>query len=209
MSNSSAFRQSDPLPPDRLPLSASSQVVLVTGPARSGKSEWAERLASQSGKSVVYVATAQSDPQDLEWQNRILQHQQRRPVEWKTLTVPVELAATLHQATASDCLLIDSLGTWLANVLAQSELEWQQTVQELLLSLEQVRGLVILVAEETGWGVVPAYPLGRQFRDRLGYLTRQIGAIANPVYLVTGGHVLNLSQLGTPLPSGKEPGNSV
>ena len=59
---------------------------------------------------------------------------------------------------------------------------------------------VILVGEETGWGVVPAYPAGRLFRDRLGTLVRQIGAIADNVYLVTGGYALELSVLGTPLP---------
>jgi adenosylcobinamide kinase / adenosylcobinamide-phosphate guanylyltransferase len=181
------------------------QISLVTGAARSGKSEWAEALALQSGKSVVYVATAQTDPQDLEWQARILLHQQRRPITWQTLVVPIDLATTLQAANPSECLLIDSLGTWLANLLDQSELDWQQTVQELLLSLSQLRAQVIFVAEETGWGVVPAYPLGRLFRDRLGSLIRHIGAIANPVYLITGGHVLNLSQLGTPLPSPQTP----
>ena len=173
--------------------------VLVTGPARSGKSEWAETLALRSGRAVSYIATALSDPNDAEWQARIAQHQQRRPNSWKTIAVPVELAATVRQATASDCLLVDSLGTWLANLLDQDEETWKQTVQSLLNSLAETTSQVIFVAEETGWGVVPAYPLGRCFRDRLGSLTRQIGAIADPVYLVTGGHVLNLSQLGTPL----------
>jgi len=176
------------------------QVTLVTGAARSGKSEWAEALAIQSGKSVVYVATAQTDPQDGEWQARILLHQQRRPASWRTLTVPIALAATLQAANSSECLLVDSLGSWLTNLLDQSESDWQQTVQELLLSLFQVQGQVIFVAEETGWGVVPAYPIGRLFRDRLGRLIRQIGAIANPVYLITGGYALNLSEMGTPLP---------
>ncbi|MCC5625437.1 bifunctional adenosylcobinamide kinase/adenosylcobinamide-phosphate guanylyltransferase, partial [Nostoc sp. CHAB 5715] len=55
-------------------------------------------------------------------------------------------------------------------------------------------------AEEVGWGVVPAYPLGRAFRDRLGSLVRQLGVLSDTVYLVTGGHVLNLSILGYPLP---------
>jgi len=32
---------------------------------------------------------------------------------------------------------------------------------------------VILVGE-TGWGVVPAYPIGRTFRDRLGSLVRRL-----------------------------------
>lgn len=178
---------------------SNSQLILVTGPARSGKSEWAEQLAAESGKAVTYVATAQSDPSDREWQTRIAQHQQRRPPDWKTVSVPVDLATIIQVATASDCLLIDSLGTWLANLIEQDESTWQQTSQALLDSLRQTISQVILVAEETGWGVVPAYPSGRTFRDRLGQLTRKIGAIANPVFLVTGGHVLNLSKLGTPL----------
>ena len=176
------------------------QVILVTGAARSGKSEWAEALALQSGKSVVYVATAQADPQDVEWQTRILLHQQRRPTTWQTLVVPIDLTATIQAANFSECLLVDSLGTWLANLLHLDESDWRQTVQDLLLSLSRVQAQVIFVAEETGWGVVPAYPIGRLFRDRLGSLIRQIGAIAHPVYLITGGYALNLSQLGTPLP---------
>ncbi|MDF5732012.1 MAG: bifunctional adenosylcobinamide kinase/adenosylcobinamide-phosphate guanylyltransferase, partial [Rhizonema sp. PD38] len=59
-----------------------SQVILVTGPARSGKSEWAETLAVRSQKSVIYVATATLDPTDTEWQQRIQQHQQRRSQDW-------------------------------------------------------------------------------------------------------------------------------
>jgi adenosylcobinamide kinase/adenosylcobinamide-phosphate guanylyltransferase len=96
--------------------------------------------------------------------------------------------------------LIDSLGTWVANLLEQDETLWTDTTQLLLVSLKQTAAQVVIVSEETGWGVVPAYPLGRKFRDRLGTLTRQIGLLAQPVYLVTGGHVLNLSQLGQPLP---------
>jgi len=65
-----------------------SKVILVTGPARSGKSEWAETLAMQAGKSVIYVATAQVDPADSDWLFRIEQHRYRRPREWVTLEVP-------------------------------------------------------------------------------------------------------------------------
>ncbi len=175
------------------------QIILVTGPARSGKSEWAEHLASHSGKSVVYVATAQTNLDDREWQARIEQHCLRRPPEWTTLHVPIALSATLRSTTPADCLLIDSLGTWLANLLEQEESAWQETLQAFLKSLVHTSSDVILVAEEAGWGVVPAYPIGRTFRDRLGMIVRQVGAIAEPVYLVTGGHVLNLSQLGSPL----------
>jgi adenosylcobinamide kinase/adenosylcobinamide-phosphate guanylyltransferase len=173
----------------------------VTGPSRSGKSEWAEILATQTGKQVIYVATATTDPNDLEWLSRIAKHQQRRPSEWTTLLVPIALPETIQAYSQQNCcLLIDSLGTWVANLLDQNYTLWEITLQDLLDTVKQVAGTVIFVAEETGWGVVPAYPIGRLFRDRLGEVVRKLGAIANPVYLVTGGHVLNLSALGSPLP---------
>ncbi|WAL62684.1 bifunctional adenosylcobinamide kinase/adenosylcobinamide-phosphate guanylyltransferase [Thermocoleostomius sinensis] len=173
--------------------------ILVTGPARSGKSEWAEMLAVQSGQPVIYVATAHLDPNDPDWQARIAEHQRRRPASWQTIEAPIELAATIRRSPASACLLIDSLGTWLANFLDQDDTAWEHTAEDLLQCLATTDRLVILVSEEAGWGVVPAYPSGRQFRDRLGKLTRHIGGLADPVYLVTGGYALNLSQLGVPL----------
>ncbi|NJL00745.1 MAG: bifunctional adenosylcobinamide kinase/adenosylcobinamide-phosphate guanylyltransferase [Spirulinaceae cyanobacterium SM2_1_0] len=176
--------------------------MLVTGPARSGKSEWAEQLARDSHQSVRYVATAQADADDPEWQAKIARHIQRRPADWQTLAVPLELAAPFADQDADCCWLVDSLGTWTANGLALSAVEWDARVTEFLAAIALGRGTVILVAEETGWGVVPAYPLGRQFRDRLGHLTRRVGAIATAVYLVTGGYAIDLVQLGQPLPQG-------
>jgi len=197
-------------------------IILVTGPARSGKSEWAERLtesmaqrlaqpgvekltdaSSNLGQSqtcaIAYIATAQDYPDDPEWHERILKHRQRRPSHWQTLTVPYDLTATLQNLTAPHCVLIDALGTWVTNFLDRTETDWQAEVQAFCQTLRETSLTVIVVAEETGWGVIPPYPLGREFRDRLGDLTRQVGEIADQVYLVTGGYALNLTQLGQPL----------
>lgn len=179
------------------------QLTLVTGAARSGKSEWAEELANHSQKSVIYVATAQIDPTDREWQTRIDRHRRRRPPEWIAIEVPRELPEFIQSASESSCLLVDSLGTWVANCLDRDEASWEKTTTELLVSLTTTVADVILVAEETGWGLVPTYPVGRLFRDRLGQIVRQIGTIAQPVYLVVGGHALDLSVLGSPLPRTK------
>lgn len=177
-----------------------STIILVTGPARSGKSEWAESLA-QKYQRVTYIATAILTPDDLEWNNRISIHQQRRPQNWQTWEIPQDLNTAITQAKPPGCLLVDSLGTWIANLLEEDELSWQQIQTELLISLQSSPLTIILVAEETGWGVVPSYPLGRKFRDRLGTLVRELGQIANTTYLVTAGHVLNLSKIATPLSS--------
>jgi adenosylcobinamide kinase/adenosylcobinamide-phosphate guanylyltransferase len=177
--------------------------ILVTGPARSGKSEWAEELAIQSKKDVIYIATATQYPNDVEWQQRIEKHKQRRPEEWLALDVPIELTTTLSKAQAQTLILVDSLGTWIANFLEQDDLAWEQTSTDLLAVVPQVEADLVFVAEETGWGIVPAYPLGRKFRDRLGDLVRQLGSICDTVYLVTGGYVLNLSDVGIPVPKKK------
>ncbi|MEB3356850.1 MAG: bifunctional adenosylcobinamide kinase/adenosylcobinamide-phosphate guanylyltransferase [Synechococcales bacterium] len=182
---------------------AAKHLILVTGPARSGKSEWAEAAIARCAypnRQIVYVATAPLLPDDADWTSRIRQHQQRRPADWLTLEGPVDLQQVILDALPHQCLLIDSLGTWLATQLDQGADLWEQTVKALIASLKQSPCPIVVVAEETGWGVIPAYPTGRLFRDRLGALTRHIGAIASSVYLVTGGYVLDLGKLGTPLP---------
>ena len=181
------------------PLLQAGQTILVTGPARSGKSGWAESLAARSPHPVTYIATARPLPDDAEWTQRIQQHRDRRPPHWLTREVPEALTASLDTAQANQCLLIDSLGTWVANGIEQPEEDWQTEAQALTAAIARCAALVILVAEETGWGVVPAYALGRRFRDRLGQLSQTIGSQADAVYLVTAGHALPLHQLGIPL----------
>jgi adenosylcobinamide kinase / adenosylcobinamide-phosphate guanylyltransferase len=175
------------------------QIILVTGPARSGKSEWAEHLAERSDRLVLYIATAQDRQDDAEWHQRIKLHRGRRPGHWRTVECPMALAGAIAQAGSADCLLVDSLGTWVANLLEESEAVWRSHGDEVLGALAATEAMVVLVTEETGWGVVPAYPMGRSFRDRLGRLVREVAAIANVTYLVTAGHALELSAIGIPL----------
>ena len=181
-------------------------ITLVTGPSRSGKSEWAEQLAARQAEhtcqQVVYVATAQMNSDDAEWQSRIEQHQLRRPITWQVEEVPIALAEAIlldRSNTGASCLLIDSLGSWLANLIEEDDDSWEALQQSLVNALVQTDTDVILVAEETGWGVVPAYELGRRFRDRLGTLSRAIGQISTDVYLVTSGYAISIKQLGTPV----------
>lgn len=175
-------------------------MILVTGPSRSGKSEWAEALSIQSQKQVVYVATAPDYPDDAEWQVRIQQHQQRRPADWQTIYCPLELGQVVLAHEDSSCLLIDSLGTWVANFMDISDSEWRSQVNNLLAAILAAKATVIFVSEETGWGVVPAYPEGRLFRDRLGELSRAVSRIADEVYLVSVGLAVNLKQIGHVVP---------
>jgi adenosylcobinamide kinase / adenosylcobinamide-phosphate guanylyltransferase len=172
------------------------RIVLVTGAARSGKSEWAERIVRESGKSVIYVATAQRYEGDTDWDARIDLHVQRRPVAWRSIEVPIELSAVINQGKAGEILLVDSLGTWVGNLLEESEEDWLWRCETFVQCVRDCDADIVLVAEETGWGVVPAYPIGRLFRDRLGRLGRVMGQVAGETFLVVAGFAVDLRLVG-------------
>ncbi len=179
---------------------ALASLTLVTGPTRSGKSDWAEALAANSSYPVRYFATALEIQDDLEWQARIAAHRDRRPESWTTTEVPFALTAAVAAALEPCCILIDALGTWVANGLEQPHEDWQTTEAAFLNAIRSSSNPIILVAEEVGWGVVPAYPAGRLFRDRLGNLTRAVGKLADRVYLVTAGYAIDLKEIGHAVP---------
>ena len=176
-------------------------IALVTGPARSGKSTFAETLAANFQQPVTYVATARRNPDDAEWQARIDRHLQHRPDAWTTLEIPLELPRAIAEADASQTYVIDSLGTWVANWIECDDAAWQVQVEQLLLAVQDCQAHCVFVTEEVGWSVVPAYELGRLFRDRMGLLNQMVGAISDAVYLVTAGFAIDLRKVGTPIDS--------
>ncbi|HEX3465478.1 MAG TPA: bifunctional adenosylcobinamide kinase/adenosylcobinamide-phosphate guanylyltransferase [Candidatus Elarobacter sp.] len=181
--------------------------TLIVGPVRAGKSARAAALARASGKPVTLLATAAFDPNDAEMRDRVERHRASRPAEWNVIEISQRgedaLAESLRAAEAGTCVVVDALGTWLGALLLGAEeraardpvgtlamLDLRGT--ELANALGATRAEVIVVAEETGWGVVPATPLGRIFRDALGRLTRRIACDAERVELVVAGYALDL-----------------
>ena len=162
-------------------------IILVTGGARSGKSQYAEQRARDLGDRRVYVATAEA--KDDEMSERITAHQKRRGDEWTTIEEPVELAAALlAQRGRTDCALVDCLTLWLSNLLLRRDEKYaQEKCAELVQALPQLDFHVVLVTNEVGWGIVPDNPLGRQFRDLAGWANQRIAAAANEVVLTVAG----------------------
>ena len=96
--------------------------------------------------------------------------------------------------------LHDALPIWVANCLELKDQDWLGQQKQLIDALVAVGSRAIVVAEETGWGVVPAYPLGRQFRDRLGTLTRTVALHSSQVFLVVAGYAVDIKQHGREVP---------
>ena len=57
-------------------------ITLITGAIKSGKSEFAEKIA-RIYKTITYIALSDSRPDDLVWQKKIKLHKSRRPSNWE------------------------------------------------------------------------------------------------------------------------------
>ncbi len=168
-------------------------LVLLLGGARSGKSELAVRLAAARGGPVVVVATAQA--RDQEMAERIRRHRARRPPAWGTVEEPLELERVLAGLPSDALALVDCLTLWVANLLehggADPEIE-QQARRAAALAAARRAGTVV-VSNEVGFGVVPASPLARRYRDLLGRVNAIWADAADQTMLVVAGRVLPLS----------------
>ncbi|MEB3275400.1 MAG: bifunctional adenosylcobinamide kinase/adenosylcobinamide-phosphate guanylyltransferase [Cyanobacteriota bacterium] len=177
-----------------------SRCTLVTGPASSGKSQWAEVLAQRSGHRVRYLATGPQLPHDSAWQKRLQRHRQRRPACWTSHEVGFALSEAISACQQDELALVDSLGTWVAAGLQLEGLAWETACSELIGALHQATAPVILVGEEAGWGVVPATRSGGLFRERLGSLLQQTMACCDAAWLVLHGRAIDLLAISVAVP---------
>jgi adenosylcobinamide kinase/adenosylcobinamide-phosphate guanylyltransferase len=172
--------------------------TLVLGGARSGKSAYAERLALASDKPVVYIATAGAG--DSEMAKRIANHRRQRPAAWLTVEEPLALAEALRRWSGSGRLvLVDCLTLWLSNLMFSApgdypevgdiELPEQFHAQreQLLQTLAQFDGDVVLVSNEVGMGIVPYGAVSRCFADEAGRLNQAVAAVCGRVVFVAAG----------------------
>ena len=166
-------------------MTQASNITLVLGGARSGKSRFAERLATESGKALCYMATAQA--YDDEMRDRIHLHQTTRGTGWRTIEAPLDLAAELSRASSEQTIiLVDCLTLWLSNLMGQST-DIDGAFDKLMACFDNLPGPVILVSNEVGQGIVPDNALARQFRDHAGRLHQRIATRADNVYFVIAG----------------------
>ena len=181
-----------------------SQIILCSGGARSGKSEFAERLALATKGLKAYVATGQAF--DEEMGDRIKKHQERRGKIWNNFEVPLHLSDEWENISKSaDVILIDCLTMFTTNhMMAYGSIRGQEDANRLeqtilseldtlLDSIQSCEGkTVIFVTNEIGLGIVPDNKLARYFRDIAGRVNRAVASVADKLYLTISGVTIEL-----------------
>jgi adenosyl cobinamide kinase/adenosyl cobinamide phosphate guanylyltransferase len=167
-------------------------LTLLLGGARSGKSALAARLAEAGSRPVVFIATATAG--DEEMAERIRRHRASRPRQWTTVEEPLDVRAALEEAQADATVIVDCLSLWVANLLGAGwtpeRIEGEAAPAA---ELAARREHTIAVTNEVGLGVVPATPLGREYRDVLGRVNASWAEAAEQALLVVAGRILPLA----------------
>lgn len=159
-------------------------LTFVLGAAASGKSAFAERLVSATGRPKTYIATAQA--WDEEMRVKIVAHQARRGAGWVTVEAPLDLAGPLAAIGADEAVLIDCTTLWLSNLMA-NEADLTNEESRLFHAIGKCAGTVCVVSNEVGAGVVPDNALARRFRAAQGRLNQGLAARAGLVVQVVAG----------------------
>jgi adenosylcobinamide kinase/adenosylcobinamide-phosphate guanylyltransferase len=178
-------------------------LTLIMGGARSGKSTYAENFAKDSGKHVLFIATATAG--DAEMADRIAKHQASRPSHWDTLEVPekIDLAVQdyLQQRERSgkllpEIVLFDCLTMLSSNVLCRFEEPLDFAGYETALA-EEMEGLIaamnilpaqwLVISNEVGLGIVPSNAYSRAYRDGLGRANQRLAKAAGEVLFMVAG----------------------
>lgn len=172
------------------------ELTFITGGVRSGKSAFAEHLATEyaqeSGKNLHYIAC--SIPFDGEMQERILRHQEDRVhsgFQWDTWEQPKYITEIAERFTSQDIILLDCVTTLLNNYLFQQNMndpnEALKLVVQDITSLCEQAGTVLVVSNEVLQDMPYTDEFTLDYQSILGNVHQQIVKLANTAILVESG----------------------
>jgi adenosylcobinamide kinase/adenosylcobinamide-phosphate guanylyltransferase len=195
-----------------------SRIFLLLGGARSGKSSYAEKIAGKMSRNVAYIAT--SEIIDEEMEKRVLVHRKRRPSTWETYEIEnrypalddfekifSQILKNKHDVVIIDCVTIllfriihefkidesDIINSEIEKQIEKKVKAFFSGLLEMLRKISSSKNIdFIVVSNEVGMGIVPAYPLGRIFRDIMGMINIMISENADEVYFFIAGNKIRI-----------------
>ena len=164
------------------------EIILILGGARSGKSRFAVDFVRKGRDRAVYIATAPAC--DSEMRLRIQKHKKSRPKNWLTIETGTDIIGALKKIPASrGAIIIECIGTYVSNLMRDGfgGAKITANIKQILKQARALNRKFIIVSNEVGGGLVPETASGRLFRDITGNINQIIARCADQVYLVTAG----------------------
>lgn len=164
--------------------------LFVLGGARSGKSRYAQARIQEWPGPYVFIAAAEAC--DDEMRDRIARHRADRDERWTSIDAPVALPEAIRACSGGGAVvLVDCLTLWTSNLLLR-DVAMDEARESLCTAIGAFEGVLAIVSNEVGFGIVPDNALARRFRDEAGRINQAVAATASEVVLVAAGLPLRL-----------------
>ena len=115
-----------------------SEIILITGGTRSGKSRFALEKGESLGRKRAFIATCPLC--DNEMIQRIDRHKKERAFRgWDTFEEEIDLKKVVGGAEGYQVLLIECITLWISNWLTE-RLSWQSVLKEISMEIYSIVG---------------------------------------------------------------------
>ncbi len=181
------------------------KIIMVTGGARSGKSEFAEEYVLHFSPKCDYIATAEI--LDEEMAERVRLHRERRSDgRWVNHEAPYRAEETLAQlGSDTQAVLFDCLTIYMANLfygksapvggfLERCDYVFRE-IDKLMEAARLCGKIVVFVTNEVGCGIVPDNQMAREYRDLAGWVNQRVAQAADRVYYCVAGQAVDVKKL--------------
>ena len=168
----------------------------------------------------IYLAT--SIVFDEEMRTKVEVHKERRQDKWVTVEGYKDFSKCLEgtftegksqegedagKSGTGNNILVDCLTNMVSNIILENrDINWDAPTKEQMREcdemvkrqVEELLGIsnkfenMIIVSNELGMGIVPAYPLGRYFREIAGKMNQLVAEKSDEAYLVVSGMPMKL-----------------
>lgn len=162
-----------------------SKIVFITGGQRSGKSRFAQSLASLVGPNPLYLATSRVWDED--FRKRIARHQSDRGSHWQTIEEDVHIG---RLNLTGRVVVLDCITLWLTNIFHDSGYDVDASLALAQREFDDfVRNDFVLfcISNEVGMGLHPVTEAGLKFVDLQGFMNQYIARASDEAYLMVSG----------------------
>ncbi len=166
------------------------RIIYISGGERSGKSDFAQRMAEELSAEPIYLATARC--WDDEFRTRIDKHKAARGEQWSLIEEERELSRHLLTGRV---VMMDCVTLWLTNIFCDLQMDGARSLEVARAEWDRFVAqdfTLIVVSNEIGQGVVPMECSTRQFVDLQGAMNQYIARMANEAYTLISGLPLKL-----------------
>ncbi|MCK5814771.1 MAG: bifunctional adenosylcobinamide kinase/adenosylcobinamide-phosphate guanylyltransferase [Flavobacteriaceae bacterium] len=166
-------------------------IYYITGGERSGKSAYAQSLATQLSETPYHLAT--SRVWDGDFKKRVERHIADRDERWTTIEEEKYLSQVDFKRKT---VVIDCVTLWLTNWYMDTNNNVGESLkkgkEELRKVFQQKETNIILISNEIGMGIHAQTEVGRKFTELQGWINQFIAEHADKAVFMVSGFALTL-----------------